>query len=286
MMADIEEGIKRLSIGDVAVVGVPLDENSSFLKGAAMAPDKIREALNEGSSNMSTELGLDLAANKNWHDLGNLQLGTGDEAFAKIEQTVTMILARGARILALGGDHAITYPSAKPFAQAFRGLTVLDFDAHPDLYDDYQGNKRSHASPFARLMEQDESIRLIQVGIRAANEHQRQQAKRFGVKMFEMKDWPPARMPQIRGKVYISLDLDGLDPAFAPGVSHHEAGGLSARDVLHVLHGLRGTEIVGADIVELNPRRDLNGVTARVASKFYKELVGLMLEQPGKRFKA
>ncbi len=284
-MGDFESKVQRLQKSEVAVVGVPLDENSSFLRGAAFAPSKIREALVEGSSNMSTELNVDLKSNSEWHDLGDLDLGTGDQAFAQIEKAIMMILDRGAKALILGGDHSVTFPVAKSFAQAHRGLTVLDFDAHPDLYEDYEGNRRSHASPFARLLEANQNIKLIQVGIRAATPHQREQAKRYGVRMLEMKDWPPPRMPQIKGKVYISLDLDSLDPAFAPGVSHHETGGLSARDVLMVIHGLEA-DIVGADIVELNPTRDLNGMTARVASKFYKELVGRMLEPPGKRFKA
>ncbi len=284
-MGDFENKVKELHKGEVAVVGVPLDENSSFLRGASLAPSKIREALAEGSSNMSTELNVDLNSSREWHDLGDIDLGTGEQAFAQIEKAVTMILGTGAKALILGGDHSVTFPVAKSFAQAYRGLTVLDFDAHPDLYEDYEGNKRSHASPFARLLEANQNIKLIQVGIRAATPHQREQAKRYGVRMLEMKDWPPTRMPQINGNVYISLDLDGLDPAFAPGVSHHETGGLSARDVLQMIHGLRA-DIVGADIVELNPIRDMNGMTARVASKFYKELVGIMLKPPGKRFKA
>lgn len=277
-MTSIDDGIGGLSKGDVAIIGAPLDENSSFLRGAALAPGRIRSSLREGSSNMSTELGLDLSTAEGWHDLGDLSLGTGADAFNEIERAVSMILRRGARPVVLGGDHSITYPSAKACASTFHGLSVLDFDAHPDLYEEYEGSKWSHACPFARLMEEGLGVRLVQVGVRASNTHQGEQAERFGVKTVEMTSWPPTRMPPIGDRVYISLDLDALDPAFAPGVSHHEPGGLSTRDVLKILHGLKA-EIIGADIVELNPKRDLNGVTARVASKFYKELVGLMLSQ-------
>lgn len=277
-MRSIDEKIKTLSKGEVAVLGAPLDENSSFLRGAAQAPKHIREALHEGSSNMSTEPGIDLASAKGWQDIGDLRLSTGVEAISQIERAVSMILDRGAKPLVLGGDHSITYPSAKACASHFRRLSVVDLDAHPDLYEEYDGSRLSHACPFARLMEEGSGVRLIQIGIRASNPQQRARAKRYGAHMMEMTAWPPKKIPHLAGKVYLSLDLDALDPAFAPGVSHHEPGGLTTRDALDIIHNIDG-EIIGADIVELNPRRDLNGVTARVASKFYKEIVGLMLEQ-------
>jgi arginase family enzyme len=118
--------------------------------------------------------------------------------------------------------------------------------------------------------------RLVQVGIRTPNPHQREQARRFGVEVLEMKDWR-GELPALEGPLYLSLDLDVLDPAFAPGVSHHEPGGLSVREVLRILQGLE-VPLVGADIVELNPLRDVAGVTAKVAAKLYKELVAQMLQ--------
>jgi len=277
-MKSIDERIRTLSNGDIVVLGAPLDENSSFLRGAAQAPKRIREALHEGSSNMYSEAGVDLATTRGWKDIGDLRLGTGAEAISQIERGISMILDRGARPLVLGGDHSITYPSAKACASHFRHLKVLDIDAHPDLYEEYDGNRLSHACPFARLMEEGLGVSLVQAGIRTANAHQREQARRYGVRMIEMDDWPPAKMPSLTGKVYLSIDLDGLDPAFAPGVSHHEPGGLTTRDLLNIIQRIDG-EIVAADIVELNPKRDLNGVTARVASKLYKEIVGLMVSQ-------
>jgi arginase family enzyme len=118
--------------------------------------------------------------------------------------------------------------------------------------------------------------RLVQVGIRTLNPHQREQARRFGVGVLEMKDWR-GELPALEGPLYLSLDLDVLDPAFAPGVSHHEPGGLSVREVLRIPQGLE-VSLVGADIVELNPFRDVAGVTAKVATKLYKELVAQMLQ--------
>jgi agmatinase len=275
-MASFEEKAKALPRNSVAVLGVPLDENSSFMKGAALAPKHIREALHSGSANMMTELGVDLGATASWADLGDLSLATGDQAFAKIEATVSQLLTSGVRVLALGGDHSITYPIVRAYARSFDGLTVLQLDAHPDTYDVYDGNRHSHACPFARIMEEGTGVRLVQVGLRTTNPHQRQQAERFGITAVEMKDLSLDKLPRLDGPIYVSLDLDALDPAFAPGVSHHEPGGLTTRDVLRIIQGLP-QPVVGADIVEVNPTRDLNGVTAMVAAKLTKELVGRML---------
>jgi arginase family enzyme len=109
------------------------------------------------------------------------------------------------------------------------------------------------------------------------NAHQRQQADRFSVEVIEMRDYSDSLPLRLQGPVYVSLDLDALDPAFAPGVSHHEPGGLSVRDVLRLLARIEGT-VVGADIVEYNPTRDHADMTAMVAAKFYKELLGRLLQ--------
>jgi len=154
---------------------------------------------------------------------------------------------------------------------------ILQLDAHPDLYDELDGNRYSHACPFARIMEDELATRLVQVGIRTMTPHQREQAKRFGVEVVEMRNWHSGMAFRFEDPVYISLDMDCLDPAFAPGVSHHEPGGFSTRDVLEIIQGLRGN-IVGADIVEFNPERDPGGVTAMVAAKFLKELLARMLD--------
>src|SRR5262249_7894003 len=145
--------------------------------------------------------------------------------------------------------------------------------AHPDLYDELDGDRRSHASPFARIMEAGLASSLTQVGIRTLNKHQREQAQRFNVTQIEMKDVPAWR-PRFESGLYISIDLDGFDPAYAPGVSHHEPGGLTVRDVMNVLLSL-DVALIGADVVELNPDRDINGVTAVLAAKLVKELAAL-----------
>ncbi len=237
----------QLEAGSVALLGVPSDENSSFLRGAAAAPGAIREALYCDATNLCTEHGLDLGCDTRFHDLGDLELGETNR-FQAIETAVAALVEQDVRVLALGGDHAISYPVLRAFAKRFGELSVLHIDAHPDLYQDFRGNPLSHASPFARIMEEGLVSRLLQVGIRASNPHLREQAERFAVETIHMTDYHSDLRLDFRGPVYVSLDLDGLDPACAPGVSHPEPGGLSTREVIRLLHGI-GAPVVGADIV-------------------------------------
>lgn len=251
----------------VTLLGIPYDAASSYLRGAALAPAKIREALRCDSTNTFSEAGYDVASFL--EDGGDLAEFSPDPMRA-IEGFVSRALASGARPLILGGDHSVTYPSVRALARRHKGLTILHFDAHPDLYDEFQGSRFSHACPFARIMEEGLARRLVQIGIRTANTHQREQAARFGVEIVEARQWD-GTLPALDSPVYVSFDMDVLDPAFAPGVSHHEPGGLSTRQALAAMHNLRAT-VVGADVVELNPTRDPLGITAMCAAKIAKEL--------------
>jgi len=209
-------------------------------------------------------------------DAGDLVCAVGADSRVVIEEGVRTVLASGGCPIVLGGDHSITYPVLRAVRPLHQTLTILHIDAHADLYDDFEGDRFSHACPFARIMEEGLADRLIQVGIRTLTPHQRDQAERYGVEIIEMRAWATAVQPFISGPVYLSIDLDGLDPAFAPGVSHREPGGLSVVDVVAMIHGLNGP-LVGADIVEYNPSQDLGGVTASVAAKLLKEVAAQML---------
>jgi arginase len=156
-------------------------------------------------------------------------------------------------------------------------LTILHIDAHPDIYHEYQGNPRSHTSPFARIMEERLADRLIQVGLRTVNDHHREQFKRFGVEIVEAGRCGHPLALDLKTPVYLSMDIDALDPAFAPGVSHREPGGLSTRQVIDWIHAI-DQPIVAADIVEYNPRCDISNMTAIVAAKLLKEIGGMMVK--------
>ncbi len=183
------------------------------------------------------------------------------------------MLDKGLRPVCLGGDHSITLPIVRAFGKHIPGLTILHFDAHPDLYDELEGNRLSHACPFARIMEEGAAKRLIQIGIRTMNGHQREQAKKFGVEVIEMRHLPALDRMKVDGPIYISFDMDALDPAFAPGISHREPGGMSVREAIAHMHAITG-KIAGADIVEFNPAQDNTQITATVAAKLLKEILG------------
>ncbi len=261
--------------GSPTIIGVPFDANSSYLRGPAEAPPLIREAFRCDASNMWTETGVALGQPSLFSDAGDVPLSAG-AAFPAIENAIAALLDQGQRPLSLGGDHSITYPILRAFGKRVPNLTVVHFDAHPDLYDELDGNRHSHACPFARIMEEGCAKRLIQLGIRTMNGHQRNQAKRFGVEVIEMRDLPALEKLKITGPVYISFDVDVLDPAFAPGISHREPGGMSVREALSHLHAITG-DIVGADLVEYNPRQDLSQLTATVCGRLLKEMLGMMI---------
>lgn len=258
------------------LIGLPYDASSSFLRGPAGAPPLIRAALWSPAGNSWTEGLRDLSGPDGLTDGGDLELPAWTDARALIEAGIADVMAGGHRPIALGGDHSVTYPVLRAIARAHATLTILHVDAHPDLYEEFEGDRFSHACPFARIMEERLASRLVQVGIRTMAGHQREQADRYGVEVIDMRAWVEGTRPAVDGAVYLSVDLDGIDPAYAPGVSHREPGGLSVRDVIGIVQGMAGT-LVGADVVEYNPRQDLGGVTAIVAAKIVKEITGRMM---------
>lgn len=258
------------------LLGIPLDHNSSFLRGPALAPPLIRAALHSDSWNSCSETGVDLGTAGAFEDAGDLTNMEAPDAYTRIEQAIAKIIEAGKRPVGLGGDHSVTYPVLRAVGRLVPGLTLIHFDAHPDLYEDYEGNPHSHASPFARIMEEKLVSRLVQIGIRTLNAHQRAQAAKHRVEIHEMSRLPEMRALNLAGPIYISLDLDVLEPGLAPGISHWEPGGLTTRELIAYLHALPAS-IAGADLVEFNPARDVSGLTAMVAAKLLKEILGVMI---------
>jgi len=258
----------------MAILGVPFDEKSSYLRGTAGGPRAIRQASTGKCYNEYTELGVNLAEETVLVDLGDVDTsGDVDKSFALTEKAVAGILDKGSVPVILGGDHSITYPVIKAFARKHKPLDILHFDAHPDLYGDLYGDRLSHACPFARIMEDGLAQNLVQVGIRAATTDHKAKALKHGIRMIEMKEIHDPLFLKFANPLYISFDLDALDPAFAPGVSHHEPGGLSTRQAIQIIQALKA-RIVGFDIVELNASRDASGITAAAAFKLFREIAG------------
>jgi len=259
------------------LIGLPYDASSSFLRGPSLAPARIREELHSSQSNGCSESGLHVTGDDVVADVGDLLLPASGDARGMIESGIRALIDSGGRPLSLGGDHSVTYPVLRALGPRVPGLTILQIDAHADLYAEFEGDRFSHACPFARIMEEKLAAHLVQVGIRTMNAQQRAQAERFGVHVIDMRAWTAGARPELRGPLYVSLDIDGIDPAFAPGVSHREPGGLTVREVVTMIQSLPGP-IVGADVVELNPTQDTSGASATVAAKFVRELASRMLE--------
>jgi arginase len=261
----------------IHLIGLPTDQNSSFERGAALGPAAVRAALWSDRGNLAAQSGLEIGTDIDLFDKGDLPLSDNDCAAddAVITAAIAAVLDASAVPLSLGGDHAVTFPLVAAISARHGPVNILHFDAHPDLYADFEGNPRSHASPFARIMDEGHAVRLVQVGIRTLTRHCREQADRFGVEIIPMAGFSADDVPVLEGPLYISIDLDGIDPSEAPGVAHPEPGGLTVREVLAVL-ARQKARIVGADIVELNPNRDIGGVTAIVAAKLVRELAALV----------
>ncbi len=235
------------ALGTPTLLGLPYDASSSFLKGTAAAPPLIRQALHSPAGNRWTETGVDLGAAGALGDAGDVPFGgSAAEARAKIEEAVRTLLESGGRPIVLGGDHSVTYPIVRAVRWFHPRLSILHFDAHPDLYPEFEGDRYSHACPFARILEERLADQVVQVGIRTMNAVQRAQAERYGVEVIDMRAWV-----------------------------HREPGGLTAREVLTVLHRV-SVPLVGADIVEFNPAQDPSGMTATLCAKLVKEVAGRM----------
>lgn len=255
----------------IIIQGIKFDEKSSYQKGPKLAPVLIREALNCGSSNMFAE-SLNSIVNSRIEDKGDFEISE----YFDIETLTKNHLNSGTKVFTLGGDHSITFPIIKALSKKYPKLDILHIDAHCDLYDNFEGDKYSHACPFARIMENNLAVRLVQVGIRTLNTHQAEQAEKFNVEIHQMKDLDLTKISKFENPLYISLDMDGFDPAFAPGVSHHEPGGLTSRQVINLIQNI-DSEIIGADIVEYNPNRDFQNMTAFLAAKMMKEILVKMI---------
>ena len=256
----------------IQLVGIPFDAKSSFASGPAGAPGKIREELFSPAYNPYSESVTDVLSPAFFRDAGDV----GVTDYESIGPAAEALLHNG-RCLFLGGDHSISFPLVRAANRAFGRFHILHFDAHGDLYDVLGGDKFSHACPFARIMEAGLALSLTQVGIRTMTSHQLEQAERFGVQVYTMREIESFDPAGLEGPLYISLDLDVLDPAFAPGLSHREPGGVSTRQLISWIQQIR-QPIVCVDLVEYNPLRDFGNTTATVCAKLVKELLDVMLK--------
>ncbi len=276
---------------DVAVVGIPLDTGSPFRVGCRFGPGAVRQMslmlrpINPYQDlNVFEECGI--------VDYGDTDVAPGylPESFEQIEAALAPLTARSVIPLGIGGDHSITLPELRALGRVHGPLSILHFDAHTDTWDTYfAGQKHSAGTAFRRGVEEGwiDAARSLQVGMRGSlfARADIQQSLDLGYEvvttdqMFAEGLGPLARriLARLGGrKVFLSFDLDFVDPAFAPGVQTPEAGGPTSRDVLQLLRSLRGLDLVGADVVEMNPAYDPAQTTALLAATVAAEILALI----------
>ncbi len=256
----------------IVLQGIAYDDKSSYLRGTAKAPPVIRESYRSISANYYAENGMEILP-EIFEDVGDI---TPNQYF-DIEDFTKSNLNKKFRLITLGGDHSITYPVFRAFQNQKGPVDILHIDAHADLYNEFGGDPYSHACPFARIMEEGLASRLVQVGIRTMTRHQQEQADRFSSEVIPSAGFSTAALPEFKNPLYLSLDMDALDPAYAPGISHYEPGGLTSRQVIDIIQHIN-MPLLGADIVEYNPTRDINQMTGMLCAKFLKEISAKMLE--------
>jgi len=260
----------------VRIFSFPFDDYSSFAKGTAFAPEMIRSLYFDGSSNDFSESGTDTGKIILWETPVLNKYGLVADYFQEITNTISAI--KDEKWIGLGGDHSLSFPMVRGLGN-LKPFHIIHFDAHPDLYPSFQDSLLSHACPFNRIMENQLCESLTQIGIRTMNDVQLAESIKYKVKQYRwMEDFYAAEKSWQTKDVYVSIDMDVFDPAFAPGVSHQEPGGLAVKELLRFLQQFDGN-IIAADIVEYNPLKDIQYQTGRVAVKLLKELVAKMTTQ-------
>lgn len=257
------------------LVGVPMDFTVSFRPGTRMAPRKIREAsygLEEFSPYCNDSL-----ADKSYYDAGDLDIPFGNvkKSLEIIEQAASVILKDGKIPVFIGGEHLITYPIVRQVAQKYPELKVLHFDAHADLRDTFFGEKLSHATVMRRVCECIREKHLFQFGIRSGVKEEFDFAEQYTyMNLIDVKEPFLDSLKELRGyPIYITMDIDVVDPAFAPGTGTPEPGGCSSREILEVISYFRELNIVGFDLVEVSPINDLSERTSLLAAKIIREVL-------------
>ena len=275
---------------DVAVIGVPFDSGTTFRPGARFGPIAVRQATRLLRS-FHPALDVEPFADQQVADAGDIACNPFDllEAIAQIEAGAEEILSAAEHLVTIGGDHTIALPLLRVMNRRFGKVALLHFDAHLDTWDTYFGAAYTHGTPFRRAWEEDLLLedRATHVGIRGPLFARQDLVddERFGFAIVSAMDLESqgigGAVERIRARlgdapVYVSVDIDVLDPAAAPGTGTPEAGGLTSRELLGILRGLAGLNIVSADLVEVAPAYDHAEITSMAASHVAYELLGLL----------
>jgi agmatinase len=282
--------IDQVAHADVAVVGVPFDSGVSYRPGARFGPAAVREA-SRLLRPYHPELDVSPFAERQVVDAGDIAVNPFDigEAIETLQQEAEALQANGTRLVTVGGDHTIALPLLRAAAKQHGPVALLHFDAHLDTWDTYFGEPYTHGTPFRRASEEGilDTSALSHVGTRGPLYGKRdlEEDRRLGFGIVTSGDvlrrGVAETVDALRQRIgdrplYVSVDIDVLDPAHAPGTGTPEAGGLTSRELLEILRGLRDLNLVGADVVELAPAYDHAEITAIAASHVAYDLVSLL----------
>ncbi|MFI5586773.1 agmatinase [Amycolatopsis sp. NPDC051758] len=282
--------IDQVTHADVAVVGVPFDSGVSYRPGARFGPAAVREA-SRLLRPYHPELDVSPFAERQVVDAGDVAVNPFNigEAIETLQQEAEALTANGTRLVTVGGDHTIALPLLRAAAKKHGPVALLHFDAHLDTWDTYFGEPYTHGTPFRRASEEGilDTSALSHVGTRGPLYGKRdlEEDRRLGFGIVTsgdvMRRGVTETVDALRQRIgdrplYVSVDIDVLDPAHAPGTGTPEAGGMTSRELLEILRGLRDLNLVGADVVELAPAYDHAEITAIAASHVAYDLVSLL----------
>lgn len=281
---------RQVGAGDVAIVGIPFDSGTSYRSGARLGPRAIRESslLLWGYNNALKTKPLDQLRVIDYGDVDVIPVSI-DDTMANIQAEVGRLLAAGATVISLGGDHSISLPLLRAHHARHGPLSLVHLDAHPDTWSKEFGDRPySHGTSFRRAIEEG-LLRpggYVQIGIRGptTDAGDLKDAERLGARVVGIDEAFEIGIAgvldvvrsAVQGPTYLTLDIDSADPAFAPGTGTPEVGGFSSRDLLALVRGLRGLDLVGFDLVEVSPPYDHGGITAILAANLAFEMLSLV----------
>jgi agmatinase len=253
------------------MVGLPYDGTCSYRPGTRFGPEMIRLA-SWGLEEFSPYQKKDLSE-ISFYDAGELDLPIGDRCLSLINETAKEVLSAGKKWIGIGGEHLVTYPAVKAYAEKYPDLYIIHFDAHADLREDYLGEKLSHATVMRRISDIVSPYNLIQIGIRSGTKEEFQWMQDHNTLIEERSQIPDIIKRVKNNPIFISIDLDVLDPGIMSGTGTPEAGGMSFNELLSWLFAFSDLNITGADVVELSPHYDPSGVSTAMAAKVIRELL-------------
>ncbi|MBM4761580.1 agmatinase [Bacillus sp. B15-48] len=263
---------------NVVLYGMPMDWTVSYRPGSRFGPARIRE-VSVGLEEYSPYLDRELHELK-YFDAGDIPLpfGNPQKSLDLIEDFVSKLLTEGKFPLGMGGEHLVSWPVMKAFAAKYKDLAIIHMDAHTDLREDYEGEPLSHSTPIRKIAEHIGPENVFSFGIRSGMKEEFDWAKQVGmhISKFEVLEPLKEMLPKLAGRpVYVTIDIDVLDPAHAPGTGTVDAGGITSKELLASIHAIARSEInvVGADLVEVAPIYDHSEQTANTASKLIREMM-------------